>query len=79
MGGAEGEEAINRKERTMKNGPWNSRGEAYMTRDGRIIPLADAQAQRLPHSREPFDDGTAYLRNGVLYPDREQADIEDPK
>lgn len=59
---------------------WNSRGEAYMTRDGRIIPLTDAQEQRLPNSRVPFaEDGTAYLRRGVLYPDREQADIEDPE
>ena len=51
----------------MRRGPWDENGEAYQTRDGRIISLD--QARREGHeTRRPFDDGFAELRDGYLYP-----------
>jgi hypothetical protein len=55
----------------MPRGPWDENGEAYQTRDGRIISLR--KAQREGHEiRRPFDNGYAELRDGVLYPDRNE-------
>ena len=53
---------------------WNENGEAYMTRDGRIISLNQARSQGkivdLPFEK----DGTGYLRNGKIYASKEDAD-----
>jgi len=58
----------------MPRGPWNEKGEAYLTRDGRIISLDQAR-QEGHETRRPFDDGFAELRGGVLYPsERERKD-----
>ncbi len=51
-------------------GIWNEKGEAYMKSNGEIISINQAQREGR-QTRSPFDNGSAKLKNGFLYPDDE--------
>jgi len=58
----------------MEDDLWNEDGEAYLTRDGCLIPLRQAIREgRIVN--KPFEiDGTGYIRNGKIYASKEDAD-----